>query len=740
MATEREVITLAFGNYSSLVAAQWANGTSHYDAHHSTLYSECRRADVVGGSGGADAGVDGRARVPRLLLFDAPYSSAFDDVAAWERRYAEDIAQSHGADDEDDNGRAVANASSAVASALSAPRGGTAERESDVCGSSSSNYIASVAAFVQRRVVEQHGLDEGDDEEDDDADGDAQELLSDADSDADAREADDQDETRTRNAAGAAQRRAHRRARLRRHLFDHRNRTVPWWQYITTGLGPHSVTSMRPLQHVDAAGDLPALHSFGYGLAHLRDDGRSGEMADVADALRRQLEAADHVQGVQCFTDGDGIFGGAAANVLEQLWDDAGSKTPVVHACSFTRLPDVVTDPAYRTEVAFRERRLDEAALNELLATLHLSRHPSAVYIPLPLAEWDVFFKGAATAASPAVAPQWLQDAPATAQLLAAVMDTALYGLRDGGGGGGGTSPGPQCSMGEWCRIVRPAPSLRVAAAMGALPLPVSASSELWDFLQRHPLLPDAPLLDARMRHARPTHEDGDDEEAAAAAGTGAAAATRRRAKFFSLTHSMSTYSPEAAAGQVLGHAVCLRGAGVLPATVYPAREAMLRYALPLRTSTYLPLLTEVSYPLSRTFPMELLFADPVTTAGALGGGDGNSSSRSGPPGGGGTPGDGGEAAAAALRRTLQSVAVGAHVLSTYASAPMLRGIAVKAQAALRYKLDRYSDAYSMEKDDWREALDEAATLFDDYHHAPPSDGEDDEYVGDDGGGGDDYT
>ncbi|CAJ1042529.1 hypothetical protein Q4I32_003477 [Leishmania shawi] len=689
MHAEREVITLAFGNYSSLVAAQWANGTSHYDVHHTTLYSECRSANVLGGSSSRN----GYVQVPRLLLLDAPYASTFDDVDAWAHKYREEA-------ESDDGGDAAYSPSAASPSPgfrrkASSPPSYRGLRDS---AEEEDHRLARVAKAVQCRVFEQHGLGHGDDvgdvvdvQNDDDEDEDAHLLCAEE-------QGDVNNNADCHSSAIATHRRAQRQACLKRKLFDEQNTATPWWQYITTGLGPDSVTSVKPLQHMDPAGDLPALHSFGYGLAYLRDGGRSSEVADFNDALRRKLEAADQLQGVQCFIDGDGLFGGAAANVLEQLWEEAGPKTPIVQACAFARLPMFVANPDYRAEVAFRERRMDEVALNQLLATLRLSRHTSAVYIPVPLSDWDALFKGAATAASPTEAPQWLHDERATAQLLAAVVDTALYGLRDGSCTSGASSQGPQWYMDEWCRVVRPAPSLRVAAAMGALPQPVSASSELWEFLQANPLLPDAPQLDEHVDRAKDSAEDD------ASSGQ-----TRLQAKYFPLTHSMSTYSPAQTAGQVLGHAVSLRGAGCLPATLYPAREAMLRYALPLRTSTYLPFLTKVGYPISDTFPAELLFADPAATAKALGGAAGN----------------GGSASAASLRSVLQSVDVGAHVLSTYTTAPMLRDINTKAQAALRYKMDRYCDAYVMERDDWREALDEGLALFDDYNHVPPSDDED---------------
>ncbi|KAG5506772.1 hypothetical protein GH5_05986 [Leishmania sp. Ghana 2012 LV757] len=707
MLAERELITVAFGNYSSLVAAQWANGTSHYDAHHNTLYSECRSVDVFGqGSDGS-----GRARVPRLLLLDAPYASIFDDIDAWATKCKDD-AESESSEGPAYNPYAASPAPACCGRDSSSSSCG---RLRDSAAEKESRWLARVANALRRRVFEQHDLGRDNSSNSDDEDTtDAGEAQNDEGEDTYVRLFEEDEQVDAANSAGgssgaaATRSRALLQPRLKRRLFDEHSAAIPWWQYITTGLGPNSVTSVKPLQHMDAAGDLPALHSFGYGLAYLRDSGKSSEVVDFNDALRHQLEAADQLQGVQCFTDGDGLFGGAAANLLEQLWEEAGPKTPVVNACTFARIPAFVADTAYGGEIAFRERRMDEVALNRLLATLHLSRHPSAVYIPVPLSEWDIFFKGAAAAASPTEAPQWLRDERATAQVVAAVVDTALYGLRDGSRASGASSGGPLCYMDEWCRVVRPAPSLRVAAAMGALPQPVSASSELWEFLQANPLLPDAPQLDKHVARANRRAEDDAN-----------AGPTQLQAKFFSLTHSMSTYPPAHASGQVLGHAVSMRGAGRLPATVYPAREAMLRYGLPLHTSAYLPLLTEVSYPVSGTFPMELLFADLSAAAQALGG----------------VAGRGGSTGITSLHSVLQSVDVGAHVLSTYATAPMLRDINTKAHAALRYKMDRYCDAYLMEKDDWREALDEGLALFDDYCHAPLSDAE-----GNHCGDGDDYS
>jgi hypothetical protein len=733
MLGEREVVTVAFGNYSSLVVAQWANGTSHYDVHHPTLYTDCRIANVLGGGGGGGDGGNAlgqRTRVPRLLLLDAPYAATFDDVAAWEEKYNSGASSS--SEDNEESGRRGRGRHIDTTSASSVLWGssGTAEGRTQLDGGDelkadpAARRLDGVTRAVQRHLWAQHGLDE-DGSDDEEVEEEKEEEA----------EAEDYKRLRrqlgiapynggwaekpnkridghaesTSDATAGEDECAHRRltnkeksAKLKKKLFDTHNSTIPWWQYITTGLAAHSVTSVKPLQHVDAAGDIPALHSFGYGVSKLQADKRS-EVAELTDALRSQLESADQLQGVQCFVDGDGMFGGAAHNVLEQLWDEAGAKTAVVVTCLFSPLPRLITDRQSGRDVAFRERRQNEAALNQLLATTHLSRHTSAVYIPIPLAQWGDFFRGTTTATTRTDSPHWLEDERATAQYVAAVMDTALYGVRDGNSAHRPATDdegrrhsevttlrvqGPVYYLDDWCRVVRPAPSLRVAAAMGALPQPVAQSTEFWKFLEANPLLPGAPMIDERMGTTTKGREEEADESAALKTG------------FVPLTHAMSAYSPLHSSGQVLGHAVSLRGAGVLPSTVYPTREAMLRYALPLGTSTYLPLVTESNYPISGTFPMELMFADPAAAERQLPRGLGS------------------------LRDALRSVDVGAHVLSTYASAPMLRDIVSTAQAALRFKTDRYCAAYEMEKDDWRETVDEGLTMYDDYHHAAPSDAE----------------
>lgn len=71
--TERELITVAFGNFATLVATQWVNGTTRYDVEHTTLYTDAHIDDTVTGRACGSTGSAQRTRVPRLLLLDDSY-------------------------------------------------------------------------------------------------------------------------------------------------------------------------------------------------------------------------------------------------------------------------------------------------------------------------------------------------------------------------------------------------------------------------------------------------------------------------------------------------------------------------------------------------------------------------------------------------------------------------------------------------------------------------------------------
>ncbi|CCW67185.1 unnamed protein product [Phytomonas sp. Hart1] len=431
------------------------------------------------------------------------------------------------------------------------------------------------------------------------------------------------------------------------------------------------------------------MHSFGYGLAHVRSEA-APEAQALAENLRRQLEDSDYVQGLQCFVDGDSLFGGAAHNILQEFWEDAGSKVPVALFSIFSPLPAELQScrgsyPSQPSSVPFANQRCEEVCLNRLLSTSLLSEPGSALYVPIEMGDWPSFFsnidKMAPEGDSLNPSCSWLTTDAATAQYLAAIIDTALYGTRDGGSLAAAdaqnsaihdeTGTGPAYYLGDWCQTLRPSPSWRVSALLGSLPLPVDPrfhpqhSGELWSFLQATPLL-----------------------------GFSEGAQVPNPRGFIPLSHTMP-YAPLSSAGKVVGHALTLRGAGVLPSRVYPPAEAMLRYAMPLRTSAYLPLLTRQNYPISSTFPLELLSglkSNPTASAKA-------------------------SKASNSFSRSLDSTDVGSHVVTTFNSSPMLDRIVREAQKALRYKSQTYCTSYWMEEGDWKERIEDVLEIRDDYHH-----------------------
>lgn len=857
--SEKEIVTLGFGNYSTLVAAQWANSTSHYDVHHETLYSSRRAHRVLGGTaisrdgeGGMGAEDEGNSskhlRVPRLVLLDAPTGTVLESL---EEMMDKEEKRNHTLN-HDDNEEGKNHNSHHHHEVWSSDQGeGQVAYSKELLASSLKGFSSSTSALssetLQKRLKTwekmlkkapwdwrntagyvQESEEEDDEEEEEEEkgyggeDGCAttshtepyyQQLSEDArtpyfqshnrtnqkdDSDhyyhydkntsaigkggssgkkeGYLNEDHEEDEEKLHDSSsspsgwfkgggrlhpheqgrggGEAKRKRERGQRKKKEVnpfaaakkmlfpssFDHF--PLPWWHYISTGLANDAVWTLRPPQHADAASQVAASHSFGYGLSHLRDTGASAtmEMEALGDSLRRQLEEANLLQGLQCFVDADSMFGGAAYNTLETLWDEAGSKIPVAVASIFQPLPPLLSAPSVflgnqgggvsrrnggdaiwgngeggGVGPGFAAQRREEQVLNRLLATTMLSRHSSAVYIPIELGNFDKFFSSSST--------EWIQDDRATAQLIAASLDTALFGARDGGdlasthtagSRSGSSSLEPSFFLQEWVRTIRPVPSLRLAAMMSAMPLILRRTLPSGELFELSQWLEDTPLLGPTSASVTKQLMSSPYEKVhrrrGGVGGDGNDSARILLGQFTPLSHSMD-YSPLETQGRVLGHAVSFRGAGVLPSTLYPVREAMQRYAVPLRTSTYLPFISRTNLPISHTFPLSLLERG-VKRKGAR---QGNAL----PPneGGGGSP---------ALRREwLNGVDCGAHVLSTYASAPMLKDISTEAEKVL---LPRYHSPYSsmhqslyeMEMDDWREVLEEGKQIFDDYNHASP--------------------
>ncbi|RNF07406.1 hypothetical protein TraAM80_03318 [Trypanosoma rangeli] len=615
MAAERELLTVALGNYASLVAAQWANGTTQFDTSRRTLYTE-RRVETVRGGAATQQRTGAPVRVPRMILLDAPHatqikffrrSTRMDTSANEEHEVGHDV--SFGGMNHTTEGDAFSSASSASLDADDNNVGDGNNNNSG--GGQERGWVEELQASDEHHHHHCSSFSQG---------------------------------------AGAAHGMCTSIKCIKRELFNEHDEVVPWWQYIRSGVCEDCVHVLHPLHSLGGnAGDVPLLHSFGFGMSQLRSS-RSHDIAEVMGSMWQQLEEADSLQGVQCFLDGDSAFGGAACNVMEEFWEDAGKKIPAVFFTCFQPLPEEVT--ASESEVGFADRRKDEMCLNRLLATSHLTQQDCAVYLPLELGQWESAF-AEHTAAGVNNIPSWLRDDTATAQLVAMAADTALYGVRDDGSVNATAASGPAFYLHDWQEAVRPTRTMRVAAALAAVPLRVYDANyprnDLWDLLQRYPLLSTSEVTNGGL--------------------------------FAPLTHPI-TLDAQTDAGRVLGHALTLRGAGKLHDLTYPRQEALLRYAMPLRTVNYLPLVTGNSYPISSTFPQEFVLPRDVLASGVLDGID-----------------------------------VGFHAVSTFGSAPMIQEILTEAEKVLYRRRHLYEETYDMDSEEWKEVLEDVLQIRDDYDH-----------------------
>ncbi|SCU69126.1 Tubulin/FtsZ family, putative [Trypanosoma equiperdum] len=638
--TERELVTLALGNYATLVAAQWANGTTSYDVAHNTLYTERHLRAVCGGAvdnnrSELQSGTDGLIRVPRLVLLDAPHATrlrckpSLNAAAAVQNEESEgeheqNETRIYDDDDDDDDDESESEKDAG---------GDDAESRYYTRGEVGTGVFLQGDSLAMNSETHETGA------------FDAQRSTSET-------------------AVSSFQKSQPSLKAIKRRLFREKDDLIPWWQYICSGVASDAVHVLHPLHRIGGiptagGNDIPLLHNFGFGMSHLRSS-VSSNVADVVESLRRQLEDADLLQGLQCFVDGDSAFGGAACNIMEEFWEDAGSKVPATFFCCFQTLPEEVA--AAHSDVDFADRRKDEQCLNRLLATAKLSSHDSAVYVPMELAQWRTSFASSSSLnGSTHLAPKaaaWLQDDTATAQVVASFADTTLYGTRDEGKLNTGGCGGPAFYMQDWQAAVRPTRCLRVASALTSMPMPVHdvrlPRGDLWDFLQRNPLL-----------------------QTSCGEGGG---------YFAPLTHAVSS-GPEKESGRVLGHAVTLRGAGQLHDLTYPRQEALLRYALPLRSGNYLPLITDNSYPISSTFPRDFVLPNELVSSGAL-----------------------------------QGIDMGSHIVSTYDSAPMLQSIVAQAQKVVRRSRHLHEASYEMDGDEWKEVLEDVMVIRDDYYHPADED------------------
>jgi hypothetical protein len=440
MSKEREIVTVALGNYSTLVGAQWANGLSRLDMEQETLSIGTRSARF-GSSGGTSSLGGGDGRVPRLVVLDNHHSCRMvrNDLHVGDPEPDVDPFLNTQDDDGDD----------------------------DDVPFDDFSYITTVGGAASSKHRDPHRRHNDEDADDDAAEEDEEvpRHIPDGERDMRLRQRDE-------NNAKA--------------IFRHKDVFVPWHQYIRAGLHPRSYAALAD-EHRESRG-VSLLHSVGYGKARMHTS-NVAEMDATFETIRYMLEAADHPQGCQLFVDGDSCFGGLGANLMHEIRESWGTKLSLFTNASFEPFPDLdIMDDD------FAQIRLDEVDLNFALSTVYLSES-SSCYVPCCVGQWGAF-------QDEAVRNKWSlppvpssNDNTATAQIIATAWDTATYGLR-GGGGDGGDASRPQLYMSELERIARPSDGYRVASLFSSLPYRVHHVADgkkapcFWTALGRNPLFP----------------------------------------------------------------------------------------------------------------------------------------------------------------------------------------------------------------------------------------------------------
>ena len=421
---------------------------------------------------------------------------------------------------------------------------------------------------------------------------------------------------------------------------------VPWWKYIAVPLHPRTLT-MAGSDHVDPLGGGPS-SSFGFGATEWRPNSTSAQaqpFVTLYDNVRHLLEECDSCQGVQIYVDANSAYGGFAHNFAVQLRDDIGRKPIVCHAAFEppAALGEEEKGDGVNNMLKNRSKQLrdEQPVLNRLFST-HLLSNSVDVYTP---------FECDALAVGNNLGVENL-DAVGRAALIAAATDTAMYCTRQ-------DVSSEYRSLGMWSSTLRPNPSARIVGAF-ARGFGVKAPFDLRAVDKKFPSLWKTISESASLLN--PEH-------------------------FTPLSYSIRPDSYERDDGRVLGHAVTLRGFGHLVDDVYPREESLIRYIAPLRTERFLTNVTEELYPVSVSYPGNLLpdakqRGFPLVTHFVNG----------------------------------NSVAEG-----------MLKPLYKAAEPIVRYGRSLHKDRYPFEDDEWREALDDVATLRDGYDYADPeSDGGDD--------------
>jgi Misato Segment II tubulin-like domain/Tubulin domain len=203
-------------------------------------------------------------------------------------------------------------------------------------------------------------------------------------------------------------------AKMRKHPFGLDDAVVTWTDYLKTHVAKGSV-QLLPFRDGDACFD-----TYASGDSSASSPGSALHERDreaYSDALRRQLEECDAVQGVQCLVDFQGGWAALAADMLTEIRDECRS-------CPLLCFPLLLAATARTETTAGGASRIDPgSAVNSALALHALSEAASLLTL---LSEAAAAQAGAG---SPHVALH-SSSAYHTAAVLAAALDTATSPYR----------------------------------------------------------------------------------------------------------------------------------------------------------------------------------------------------------------------------------------------------------------------------------------------------------------------
>lgn len=472
---------------------------------------------------------------------------------------------------------------------------------------------------------------------------------------------------------------------------------VPWWKFIHVKMVTNAVcftpSSGTSCAQGDPRGDSVA-HCFSRGLG-LTDAAATSSL--VYDTLRKSIEACDHLQGIQCFADVDSQFGGIGVRLAQHLNDEFDVKG----VCSIAQVPysnlavagtshaakDMPLLRAARqdegvanvmADIDFASRWAEEVSLNRLLSIGMLSS-ASAMYTPIEVPLWS------STMAFPYMPDFRLDDDVAAAAVTAAAVDNAFYPCRVAPTDGNSSSGATAWTIANMCGLLRPENSLRLTALNVALPFPLRCEVPSFvSALSRRTKAEPPCLLDAldRGRLLDPK-------------------------TFSSLSFGAEDWqSPDAPNGAVLGHVVTLRGLGSLKDERVPRSTVVAEYANEV-SRRHLTALFDERYPLSGTFPADRLLPSSIE-------GDeqrGLVLDRDDPPGSDRT------STKASPSGGIRGVPVASHLAVSFSHGAYLARSLAAGQQILRVRTHVHASRYDMERDEWREVLEDVAAVRDSYDH-----------------------